>query len=69
MKIILHDNNVFEALAIAHELGIDDLKQTCEDHIRATLTVHNACIFLPAALALENRISGKIIYYLNAWII
>lgn len=57
-RLVLQDNNVFEALAIAHELGIEELRKHCEDHILSTLNVHNACVFLPAALALESRASG-----------
>ncbi len=59
LQIMLQDSNVFEALACAHELGMDELKQSCEDHIRTTLNVHNACTFLPIALALVNRIPGE----------
>ncbi|GFY38449.1 uncharacterized protein TNIN_491371, partial [Trichonephila inaurata madagascariensis] len=54
--VILQDCTVFESLSIAQELGIDELRMCCEDHINSTLNVHNACTFLPACLELENRI-------------
>ncbi|GFY53363.1 uncharacterized protein TNIN_112521 [Trichonephila inaurata madagascariensis] len=57
-KVILQDCTVFESLSIAQELGIDELRMCCEDHINSTLNVHNACTFLPACLELENRIPG-----------
>ncbi|GFS47900.1 uncharacterized protein TNCV_3598741 [Trichonephila clavipes] len=56
--VILQDCTVFESLSIAQELGIDELRMCCEDHINSTLNVHNACTFLPACLELENRIPG-----------
>lgn len=59
-RIVLQVNNVFECLAIAHELGIDELRKHCEDHILSTLNIHNACIFLPAALELEARTTPKL---------
>ena len=54
-RIVLQDNNVFEALAIAHELGVDELRKNCEDHILSTLNVQNASTFLAAALELQSR--------------
>ncbi|RWS31696.1 uncharacterized protein B4U80_01927 [Leptotrombidium deliense] len=55
-RVLLQDSNVFEVLAICCELGIDDLRQFAEDHIRSSLCIHNACTYLPAALELETRI-------------
>ncbi|RWS14833.1 Serine-enriched protein-like protein, partial [Dinothrombium tinctorium] len=56
LQIILEDSNVFEVLAISYELGIDDLRQLCEEHIRNALCIHNSLLFLPLALELEKRI-------------
>ncbi|KAF8773482.1 BTB/POZ domain-containing protein 19 [Argiope bruennichi] len=58
-KVILQDCTVFESLSIAQELGIDELRMCCEDHINSTLNVHNACTFLPACLEMENRVPGN----------
>ncbi|KAG0423720.1 hypothetical protein HPB47_000506, partial [Ixodes persulcatus] len=58
-KIHLQDSTVFEALALSHELGIEELRQNCEDHVTSTLSVHNACTFLASALAMEDRVSSS----------
>ncbi|XP_020999865.1 BTB/POZ domain-containing protein 9 [Parasteatoda tepidariorum] len=58
-KVILQDCTVFETLSISQELGIEELRMCCEDHINSTLNVHNACTFLPAALEMENRVPGN----------
>ncbi|KAG8188652.1 hypothetical protein JTE90_026757 [Oedothorax gibbosus] len=58
-KVILQDCSVFESLSISQELGIEELRMCCEDHINSTLNVHNACTFLPACLEMENRVPGN----------
>ncbi|KAH6944017.1 hypothetical protein HPB50_001199 [Hyalomma asiaticum] len=58
-KIHLQDSTVFEALALAHELGIEELRQSCEDHVTSTMSIHNACTFLASALAMEDRVSSS----------
>ncbi|CAG2120606.1 unnamed protein product [Medioppia subpectinata] len=50
------DCSVFETLAIAGELGIDELVESCEQHIKNTISVHNSCTLLSAAIKLEPRI-------------
>ncbi|XP_076316734.1 BTB/POZ domain-containing protein 9 isoform X2 [Tachypleus tridentatus] len=55
-KIVLQDCSVFEVLAIAQELGVEELRLCCEDHIGSTMSIHNACTFLAAALDMENRV-------------
>lgn len=37
-------------MTLAHDMGIDDLKTACEDHIIATLSVENSCKYLISAL-------------------
>ena len=59
-QIVLQDCNVFETLAIAGELGIEELVESCEEHIKHTISVHNACTFLSTAIKLEARIPGLI---------
>lgn len=59
-KIALKDNVVFETLAVSQELGIEELRTRCEEHITATMSIHNACTFLAAALEMDNRLpAGK----------
>ncbi|GLH03612.1 Ring canal kelch homolog [Gryllus bimaculatus] len=57
-KIILQDNGVFEMLTVAQELGVDELRISCEDHVTSTLSVLNACTFLAAAMEIQERASG-----------
>uniref|UniRef100_A0A0P4WD62 TLDc domain-containing protein n=2 Tax=Scylla olivacea TaxID=85551 RepID=A0A0P4WD62_SCYOL len=40
-------------------LGLEELCQHCEDHIATTMTPHNACTFLMAALKMEQRTGGS----------
>ena len=58
-QINLNDIDVFETLAIAYELGIDDLQEPCREHITATLCIRNACTYLISSLNLEARIPDK----------
>lgn len=46
-------------LALAHELGVDELRTACEDHVTSTLSVASACTFLSAAMDIQNRSPGK----------
>ncbi|XP_014281208.1 serine-enriched protein isoform X2 [Halyomorpha halys] len=57
-KIMLQDSGVFEMMTIAQDLGVEELKVTCEDHVTSTLSVLNACTFLAAALEIQDRASG-----------
>lgn len=60
LQILLQDNSVFEMLALAQELGVDELRNTCEDHVTSTLSVPSACTFLAAAMDIQDRTPGKI---------
>lgn len=57
---MLQDNSVFEMMALAQELGVDELRNTCEDHVTSTLTAASACTFLSAAMDIQQRSSGNI---------
>lgn len=59
LQILLQDNSVFEMLALAQELGVDELRNTCEDHVTSTLSVPSACTFLAAAMDIQDRTPGK----------
>ncbi|XP_022207548.1 uncharacterized protein LOC111064169 [Nilaparvata lugens] len=54
-KIILQDSGVFEMLSLAQELGVEELRTACEDHVTSTLSALNACTFLAAALEIQDR--------------
>lgn len=57
-KILLQDSGVFEMLVLAQELGVDELRMACEDHVTSTLSVGSACTFLAAALEIQDRSAG-----------
>lgn len=44
---------------IAHDLGLNDLKTACEDHVIATMSVDNACCFLTNALEIQEKVGGS----------
>ncbi|KAK3921364.1 BTB/POZ domain-containing protein 9 [Frankliniella fusca] len=56
--IMLQDSAVFEMLTLAQDLGVEELKNCCEDHVSSTLSVLNACTFLAAALDVHDRAAG-----------
>ncbi|XP_050718113.1 BTB/POZ domain-containing protein 9-like isoform X3 [Eriocheir sinensis] len=58
-KVVMSDSGVFEVHGVAHDLGLEELCQHCEDHIATTMTPHNACTFLMAALKMEQRTGGS----------
>ncbi|XP_066138937.1 serine-enriched protein isoform X3 [Euwallacea fornicatus] len=57
-KILLQDNGVFEMMALAQELGVDELRNACEDHVTSTLSVPSACTFLATAMDIQDRSAG-----------
>ena len=60
-QIMLQDSGVFEMLNLTQELGVEELRAACEDHVTTTLSVLNACTFLAAAMDIQDRAVGK--YY------
>ena len=46
---------MFEMMGLAHEMGLEELRVSCEDHVTSTLAVANACTFLAAALDMHER--------------
>lgn len=50
---------IFEMMALAQDLGVDELKMACEDHVVSTLSTANACTFLAAMLDIHQKGSGK----------
>ena len=57
----MSDSGVFEVYGVAHDLGLEDLCQHCEDHLTTTITPHSASTFLMAALNMEHRTGGNYI--------
>lgn len=45
-------------MTLAQDLGIDELKTACEDHVVSTLSVANACTFLTAVMEIQEKASG-----------
>lgn len=54
-RIGLCDNDVFDILAVASDLGIVRLVNQCQEYILSSLNVHNACLYYPSALNLQTR--------------
>ncbi|XP_058808235.1 kelch-like protein 17 [Phymastichus coffea] len=57
-KIILEDSGIFEMLGLAQEMGVEELWQSCEEHVSMTLSPGNACTLLSAALDAQERVLG-----------
>ncbi|KAL9704128.1 hypothetical protein quinque_007646 [Culex quinquefasciatus] len=58
-KIMLQDSKVFEMMTLAQDLGVEELKIACEEHVRTTMSVANACTFLAAVMEIQDKASGK----------
>ncbi|CAH0729438.1 unnamed protein product, partial [Brenthis ino] len=58
-KLLLQDSGVFEMMTLAADLGVEDLRSACEDHVTSTLNVENACTLLAAAMDIQDRPGGK----------
>lgn len=58
-KVVLSDSEVFEVYGVSQDLGLEELCQQCGDHLNGTMTAHNACTFLLAALNMEKRTGGE----------
>ena len=56
---MLQDNAVFEMLSLAQDLGVEELRTTCEDYVTSTLSPLNASTFLAAAMDIQERTAGK----------
>ncbi|XP_059608145.1 uncharacterized protein LOC132255985 [Phlebotomus argentipes] len=56
-KILLQDS-IFEMMSMAKDLGVDELRTACEDHVVSTLSVANACTFLIAVMDIQEKTTG-----------
>lgn len=52
-------------MTLAADLGVEELRSACEDHVTSTLSVASACTFLAAAMDIQERQSGNIFIYSN----
>ncbi|XP_058058893.1 uncharacterized protein LOC131209771 [Anopheles bellator] len=57
-KIMLQDSKVFEMMILAQDMGVEELKIACEDHVGKTMSVANACTFLTAVMEIQEKASG-----------
>lgn len=48
-------------MTLAQDVGLDELKTACEDHVISSLSVTNACTFLMAVMDIQEKSSGKLI--------
>ncbi|KAJ0178557.1 hypothetical protein K1T71_006380 [Dendrolimus kikuchii] len=46
-------------MTLAADLGVEDLRAACEDHVTSTLSVESACTLLAAAMEIQDRPGGK----------
>ncbi|XP_063363309.1 uncharacterized protein LOC134652082 [Cydia amplana] len=58
-KLLLQDSGVFEMMTLSADLGVEDLRAACEDHVTSTLSVESACTLLAAAMDIQDRPGGK----------
>uniref|UniRef100_A0A182W3T6 Probable small nuclear ribonucleoprotein E n=1 Tax=Anopheles minimus TaxID=112268 RepID=A0A182W3T6_9DIPT len=54
-KIMLQDSKVFEMMTLAQDMGVEELKIACEDHVSKTMSVANACTFLTAVMEIKEK--------------
>lgn len=48
-------------MSLAQDIGADDLRTACEEHVTGALSVMNACTFLSEVIDIQERPAGK--YY------
>ncbi|XP_037936572.1 uncharacterized protein LOC119670399 [Teleopsis dalmanni] len=58
-KILLQDSRVFEMMTLAQDMGVEELRAACEDHVISTLSVDNACTFLTAVMEIHDKAGAK----------
>lgn len=49
-------------MTLAADLGVEDLRSACEDHVTSTLSVESACTLLAAAMEIQDR-PGKLHFH------
>lgn len=61
-QIAFSDASVFDLMTLAYNLGIDDLKTACENHVTSSLSVNNACTFLTAVMDIQDKSLGECVF-------
>lgn len=46
---------------LAHDMGLDELRNDCEEHVVSTLTAENACTLLTTLMKMPEKI-GKCLF-------
>lgn len=64
LQIMLQDSRVFEMMTLAQDMGVEELRAACEDHVISTLSVDNACTFLTSVMEIHEK-AGKICWYIK----
>lgn len=65
-QLQLHDSRLFEMITLAQDVGLDELKTACEDHVILTLSVTNACTLLMAAMDIQEKTSGNSLWKVDS---
>lgn len=50
-------------MMLAHDMGLEELRNDCEEHVVSTLTSENACTLLTTLMKMPEKI-GKCFYFL-----
>ncbi|XP_065581334.1 uncharacterized protein LOC136040871 [Artemia franciscana] len=58
-KITLFEGTVIEMMMLASEMGIEDLRGSCETFISSSLSVKNACFYLVKAIEIQDQSAGS----------
>ncbi|KAL5290500.1 hypothetical protein ACFFRR_010083 [Megaselia abdita] len=58
-KIVIHDSKVFEIMMLAHDMGLGELRNDCEEHVVSALTAENACTLLTTLMKMPEKIGKK----------
>lgn len=66
LQIMLQDSRVFEMMTLAQDMGVEELRAACEDHVISTLSVDNACTFLTSVMEIHEK-AGMICWYIKLW--
>lgn len=61
---MMQDSRVFEMMTLAQDLGVDELRSACEDHVISTLSVQNACTFLTAVMDIQEKATGELMNFI-----
>ncbi|XP_036326724.1 uncharacterized protein LOC118739471 isoform X2 [Rhagoletis pomonella] len=56
---MLQDSRVFEMMTLAQDMGVEELRAACEDHVISTLSVDNACTFLTSVMEIHEKAGAK----------